>query len=769
MARRIGVEIVGDSRLLERAFLRSSRSAKRFNAEISGVSRGITRSFAGASAAILGGAGLVHAIRSSIAGASDLGEQVSKTEVVFAQSGDAVVAWSKTLANAFGLSEREALTVASSFGAIFRPLGFTTDEAAKQSKQLTELGADLASFYNTSVTDALDALRSGIVGQARPLLRYGVIVKAARVQTEALRETGKRSAKQLTEQEKATARLTLIYKDSTLAQGDFARTSGHLAQQTKIAQANIENLRDSIGIALVPAVNDVVSSFNEWLQTGDNQKQLVKDLKSAADALVSVFNEIKDAISKLNSVTGSGRNTLKLLLGILIAYKSLKILGALGNMARGFGLIGTNAKTARGSVAGLRGALTKLRALGPVTIAVVIAFSVTGSKTYERIRKQIAEKAGPLGRLTGNLDPRSPGFVGRKFVSDTKAMIAALRKQVEDEAGNGLDPLIVKLINHFRKRGKETVTTIEQVRESIGKAFGAAWSKIFELAGGAGRPTIDTGKKRTGLTKKEQQEAAARERQSREASRQRIVDLAELAVDRAGLTKSLTDDLAALNKLNTLLKRRIAGGHDTIELERQQLGVEQQIRDLRQQQAEARKAARSARQFRILGLGPTGEQLPPTVKGLKRELGSVEGLISGTFLDTKKTRSLISRIRRVLKDGMRGVSAEVRQTIKQMLDDLENQVKNKSVDTTKFHKVAPGILGALGLNEQQRKVLSRILPQLGPGGVLPTPSGQFAAAGAGPIVIQIDGKTVAKVTARHHENEQTRRRKQRARARRGTR
>ena len=102
------------------------------------------------------------------------------------------------------------------------------------SKQLTELGADLASFYNTDVSSALDALRSGLVGESEPLRKYGVRLSEVRVQQQALIESGKDNVKNLTELEKTHARITLITKDSTLAQGDFGRTSETAANQIKI-------------------------------------------------------------------------------------------------------------------------------------------------------------------------------------------------------------------------------------------------------------------------------------------------------------------------------------------------------------------------------------------------------------------------------------------------------------------------------------------------------------------------------------------------------
>src|SRR4051812_47526823 len=80
------------------------------------------RSVAFASAPFLGAAGLVAAVKSSVDAASDMNEQMSKTNVVFGRSAGQVKAWSRTTTTAFGLSQRQAVATASSFGALFRPL-----------------------------------------------------------------------------------------------------------------------------------------------------------------------------------------------------------------------------------------------------------------------------------------------------------------------------------------------------------------------------------------------------------------------------------------------------------------------------------------------------------------------------------------------------------------------------------------------------------------------------------------------------------------------
>ena len=256
MARKISVEIVGDSRSFEKALARSDKAARKFQGTTDKMNR---RGRAGIGVGgLLGGIGVTAAIKTTISNASDLEEQISKTNVVFEDSAAGVQEWAKTTTNAFGVSRRQALATASGFGALFAPLGIVGEESARQSQRLTELGADLASFYNTDVTAALDAIRSGVVGEAEPLRRYGVQLNETRVQTQAMADTGKKNAKSLTIQEKAVARIKIIYKDTLKPQGDFARTQESLANQSRIAAANIDDLSTELGTGLVPVLADAL-------------------------------------------------------------------------------------------------------------------------------------------------------------------------------------------------------------------------------------------------------------------------------------------------------------------------------------------------------------------------------------------------------------------------------------------------------------------------------------------------------------------------------
>jgi hypothetical protein len=73
--------------------------------------------------------------------------------------------------------------------------------------------------------------------------------------------------KELTEQEKIQARYAIIMEQTTMAQGDFERTSGGLANQMKILKASFKDAADQIGTALLPGVVAVAAALIQVLPT----------------------------------------------------------------------------------------------------------------------------------------------------------------------------------------------------------------------------------------------------------------------------------------------------------------------------------------------------------------------------------------------------------------------------------------------------------------------------------------------------------------------
>ena len=143
------------------------------------------------------------------------------------------------------------MTLATGFGVV-------SDRAYTMSKNLTQLGYDISSFFNISYEDAMEKLQSGLAGELEPLRRIGYDLSQARLQQEAytLGITKKISA--MTQAEKAELRYYAIMNQVTTAQGDMARTLNAPANQLRVLSAQFTQAARAIGSIFIPALNAVL-------------------------------------------------------------------------------------------------------------------------------------------------------------------------------------------------------------------------------------------------------------------------------------------------------------------------------------------------------------------------------------------------------------------------------------------------------------------------------------------------------------------------------
>lgn len=255
---------------------------------------GIGAALTGVGAVTMGIGALSDVIGDAISDASNLQEAVSKSDAVFGDSADEMETWAETASDAFGQSKRQALEAAGTFGNLIQAFGIGSDKATEMSKSMVQLASDLASFNNTSVDDALIALRAGLSGESEPLKRYGVALNDVRLKEEAMRLGLIKTAKgTLPIAIKTQAAYSLILKDTALAQGDFERTSDGLANTQKTLTAQMEDVSAEIGETLLPLALELAKAFKD---------DVVPALRAFADAIDDTRDAAKDANNPLVAI-----------------------------------------------------------------------------------------------------------------------------------------------------------------------------------------------------------------------------------------------------------------------------------------------------------------------------------------------------------------------------------------------------------------------------------------------------------------------------------
>lgn len=205
--------------------------------------------------------------RETITAASDMNETLSKSKVVFGDLSGEIEKMGDQAATSMGLSKQEAIAAAATYGNLFTAMGMGEDVSAKMSMSLVQLAADLASFNNIPVPEALEKIRAGLVGESEPLKSLGINLNETTLKQKAY-VLGLSDGKEvLSASAKAQAAYAIMLEQSTKAQGDFARTSDGLANQQRILEANWKNLQIRIGNGLLPAFLEIVRIGNQVIGT----------------------------------------------------------------------------------------------------------------------------------------------------------------------------------------------------------------------------------------------------------------------------------------------------------------------------------------------------------------------------------------------------------------------------------------------------------------------------------------------------------------------
>lgn len=224
----------------------------------------------------------------SVKFASDMTETMNKVSVVFGDNAKEVEKWSKNSISKMGLASQTALDAAALFGDMGTSMGFNSKEAANMGMGLTQLGADLASFKNIPVQQAMNALSGVFTGETESLKGLGIVMTQTNLDAFAMSKGLGKTTQEMSQAEQVSLRYAYILDKTKNAQGDFARTSGGTANQSRMLWQNIKQLGATVGAVIMPAFTAAVQSINGMLQSLQNLNPTILKILVAFGAVLAI-------------------------------------------------------------------------------------------------------------------------------------------------------------------------------------------------------------------------------------------------------------------------------------------------------------------------------------------------------------------------------------------------------------------------------------------------------------------------------------------------
>jgi hypothetical protein len=367
-SRTLKLSILADVDELKKSLNVGSKDVDSFAGKIGDFSKKAALAFAAAAAAA--GAMAVKIGVDAVKAASDLGETVSKVNVLFGETAKDIEKFADGAASSLGQTKQQALDAAATFATFGKSAGLSGKDLANFSTDFVKLSSDLASFNNTSPEQAINAIGSALRGEAEPLRQYGVLLDDASLRQAAL-ELGIISTTKnaLTPQQKVLAAQALIYQQTSAAQGDFERTSDGLANKTRILTAQLENAKTTIGEALLPIVLELATLFSEKVipivqqvadAFGEKSDGIGGTLKSLADSIKGfvqpIFEGFKSAFDKIKKTVVENKDEFQAFFDLIKA--AAPIIGSV--IGKAFSVIGDVASVVLNVMANVLGSLKGL-------------------------------------------------------------------------------------------------------------------------------------------------------------------------------------------------------------------------------------------------------------------------------------------------------------------------------------------------------------------------------------------------------------------------
>lgn len=208
--------------------------------------------------------------------------------------------YAQKVSEVMGIDPAEWMRNQGVFNTIISGFGVAADKAAFMSKNLTQLGYDISSFYNINFSDAMQKVQSGIAGELEPLRRLGYDLSVARLQQEALNLGITKSVSAMTQAEKAQLRYYAMMTQVTQVQGDMARTLENPTNMLRVFKAQLEQVARAIGNLFIPILTKVLPVMIAFAKA-------LREIIAAVAALFGVTLQEPEWESGFsNAATGSG-------------------------------------------------------------------------------------------------------------------------------------------------------------------------------------------------------------------------------------------------------------------------------------------------------------------------------------------------------------------------------------------------------------------------------------------------------------------------------
>lgn len=198
-----------------------------------------------------------------------------------------------------GQSRQDILELSAGFTDMATALGIGKDDIAAWATEAAAIAAALELQGIGTAASNIDLIGKAAGGSEKAMRALGLNISQAEVESRALNDTGKATADQLTESEKAAAAYVIIMDELRKRTGDLTESSGDLEQSQAELQAKWETLTGKIGEGLEGPLNDLLAWIIQGIEGWEVFAQKIDLVRSELRRLLGPVFAVTDAVANL--------------------------------------------------------------------------------------------------------------------------------------------------------------------------------------------------------------------------------------------------------------------------------------------------------------------------------------------------------------------------------------------------------------------------------------------------------------------------------------
>ncbi len=315
--------IIGDDSSFQRSMGSVNNTLENTKSKISSSIKGFAK--VGTAVAAVGVAVGAGVLKFANMGA-EVQEMQNKFDVVFKGVNKEAENWASTFATAVGRNKNTIKESMANFSDLTQGMGMAKDVSLDLSKNMITLATDLASFNNTTDSQAIEAMSAAMMGETEMAKALGLGLNESVMKTSEFTLATGKSWEELTRAERAQVYYQEAVKQSSNAIGDAERSSGSYTNQMKTLKSKLEEIGQAIGTAFLPALTPLVTKMSEFASSLDMTK-INEFINVGLLGLANAFNFLKPyifemigVIKTLFSETQIGGQVIKFLAELWATY-----------------------------------------------------------------------------------------------------------------------------------------------------------------------------------------------------------------------------------------------------------------------------------------------------------------------------------------------------------------------------------------------------------------------------------------------------------------